>query len=209
MDQSFLDRALRELATKKNPVGQYCNIQMLSRSTSPFKSSDDRRTFNAFYRVRRGISWQEQYFGLVPFVKQLTMARLSSAEMVESTARKLGENLESAGLKGRIESSFCSKLVATYDPHAVVYDSIVMGYFDIRASHSTSHKEVKIRLLGEAYKDLTERVAGIRDSKWGKCWIDMFDNHFGDTHDIHLITPTKKVDFLIWAGARPVRQQTS
>ncbi|MDW9362520.1 hypothetical protein GYB70_13015 [Sinorhizobium meliloti] len=201
LDQDFLDRALRKLKEPRDPVSRFCEIQRFARVKVPFQPHHERRTFNGFYRVRRSPAWQKEFFDLFPKVRRLSENGESSISLLIWSVSELEKNLRRSNQVSRVESSFCSKLVATYHPEAAVIDSVVLKYFNIPLPSRKKRTGPKLDELKCCYCALEGRISGVRHGLWGERWLKMFDDNFCDTAGFELVSTTKKVDFLIWAGA--------
>jgi hypothetical protein len=55
----------------------------------------------------------------------------SSLDLLTWSVSELERSLRRSNQVSRVESSFCSKLVATYHPEAAVIDSVVLKQFNI------------------------------------------------------------------------------
>ncbi|MDW9812856.1 hypothetical protein [Sinorhizobium meliloti] len=201
LDQDFLDRALRKLKEPRHPVGRFCEIQRLARVRVPFQPDHARRTFNGFYRVRRSPAWQKEFFDLFPKVRRMAEKGESSMSLLTWSVSELEKNLRRSDQVSRVESSFCSKLVATYHPEAAVIDSVVLKYFSIPLPSRKKGTGLKLDELKWCYKALEGRISEVAHCLWGERWLKMFDDNFGNTVGFELVSTTKKVDFLVWAGA--------
>src|SRR5262245_43015937 len=72
-----------------------------------------RKRFNHFYRVRRGMDWQDRFYGLLEAKK---CQAVTFAEILHALHQATD----------RYEASFASKLVATIRPEMPVIDSVVL-----------------------------------------------------------------------------------
>src|SRR5688500_4764614 len=86
-------------------LARYDSLQTLLRTTDVSANADYQRIFNGFYRMqRRPAEWYQMFFALLEREKRNETVRFG---------RILDEVHERTG---RIEPSFCSKLVATIRP---------------------------------------------------------------------------------------------
>src|SRR5688572_1289175 len=93
-------------------LDKYLWLQTATASERFFDDSTFRRRFNHFYRVRRGVEWQNSFYGVMGNAQK---ERSSFAEILGVLHKTTG----------RYEASFASKLFATLNPTAPVIDSVV------------------------------------------------------------------------------------
>jgi hypothetical protein len=135
--------------------------------------------FNGFYRVRRGLSWRNEYFALLESAK-VTGIEFSKA-LTEINRRT-----------GRIEASFASKLVATLNPLTPVIDKFVLENFELRLPRwGLPDRESKTINLYRTFCDAYERLLS---STTGALIRELFDRYFPCSG----ITELKKIDLVLW-----------
>ncbi len=152
------------------------------------------RKFNGFYRIKqRPAAWYEEYY-----------TYMQSQKGQNPTFSAVLRHLHSV-LK-RYEPSFSSKLVATIDPNAPVWDSIVLKYVGIKPPLFTSR--TKVDEAEAAYKKLQEWHERHMRSDHGKLILRIFEEMVPE-HE--RISDLKKIDFVLWQsraeqGGPPDRQ---
>ncbi len=186
------EHALKALQTTRNPVERYIRLQVLGMDPTQFRKADARRQFNAFYRVRRGPSWQDRFFGLL----ENESAALSASPPTSSDFLRVLDKLFE--LTGRWEASFASKLVATANGMAPVIDSIVAKNIGRRVPLS-SEKGYRAN-IHELYDEISRVLSAGVASPRGHEWTERFDAAFGHLPNIEVIKPPKKIDLLLWAS---------
>lgn len=149
-----------------------------------------RRRFNAYYGVRRNASWRSIFYDRFENAK---LSSLNSSDLFEQTLMLIHE------ATGRVEASFVSKLVATLRPETPIIDSVLRGwlskYTDSPAfggSVATAHAY---------YQWLSDVMRNIATSQQAQEWFELFDDAFPGNGHGETVSTTKKLDFLIWAGA--------
>jgi hypothetical protein len=141
------------------------------------------RSFNHFYRVRRGAEWRAHYFGL------LESAKTTGIDFPEAFT-----TLKKA--TGRIEASFASKLVATLDPSKPVIDKFVLECFEMKLPQRGAHRLTETIDL---YDTLCDEYCLFLDSRTGRDIRRLFDAEYPDAD----ISELKKIDLVLWQ-IRPV-----
>ena len=149
-----------------------------------------RRRFNAYYGVRRNASWRSMFYQRFENAKP---SGLNSSDLFEQTLMLMHEDT------GRVEASFVSKLVATLRPETPIIDSVLRGwlskYTDCPAFGGS------VATASAYYQWLSEVMHNAATSQQAQDWFELFDDAFPGSGRGETISTTKKLDFLIWAGA--------
>jgi hypothetical protein len=186
--------ALRLLMSRSpGPIETYLNLLDEARTldvASPAGAAFQRR-FNGFYGVRRNAAWR------VYFYEQFQLAKAIDAD-VGVVFAKVPEAMRVE--TGRVEASFTSKLVATLHPSAPIIDSVVRGFLAARVPAPPFGGAIET--VVPYYAWLREVTTALGSTRAGKAWVKKFDGAFGHVLGAPGIEPVKKIDFLIWGGAR-------
>jgi len=137
--------------------------------------------YNGFYRMRqRKAEFYKEYFNYMQINK--TNKELTYAEVLTHFYNKLG----------RIEASFCSKLLATINPYMPVWDSVVIENLKLKkpAYYSKNRLEETIDL----YEKIKEWYYNFLKTNDSKEWIELFDSKYKGNS----LTDVKKVDLILW-----------
>lgn len=146
-------------------------------STDP----DFQRAYNGFYRVqRRTPSWYESYYGLMEQSKGL-----------QPTFDDVLDQLHEA--TGRYEPSFASKLVATLNPDAPVWDTHVLR--NIGQEAPAYYSRTKMDDAKQCYARIVGWYQAFLASAEGTDWLQQFDAAIPARPGL---TNLKKVDFILW-----------
>jgi hypothetical protein len=148
LEKAQIDTAVPRLNTGLN---QYLWIQTNRHTTDIRSNLLFRRRFNHFYRVRRGLEWQDHFFDL-----------LESKKTKQTQFFEVLDALHKA--TNRYEASFASKLLATIDPSMPVIDSIVLRNLNLKLppSHQrppSTHMPDSLPVFTGCYKRATFRAA--------------------------------------------------
>jgi hypothetical protein len=145
------------------------------------KDRNFQKRYNAFYRVRqRPPEWYKVYFGLLESQKR---HGASFDEILEMMWEKLG----------RYEPSFSSKLVATIDPMAPIWDKFVLKNTGLKAPPYTDpDKGEKAKIV---YREIREWYDAYLASPEGQEVIAVFRQEVPEHEEV---TDIKKGDFVLW-----------
>ncbi|QCI13059.1 hypothetical protein E6B08_17525 [Pseudomonas putida] len=159
---------------------KYSAIQVLVKGDiTGFKDPILRRSYNGFYRVRRGQPWQSAYFDL------MHQTRIQGHDF-----SKVLTALHQA--TGRYEASFASKLVATLDTTQPVIDSVVLKNLSCKLPAASSPNRVMdiVALHG----DLKQNVQSFLATVEGRRLVAQFKASYPS----HVISEEKMVDLVLW-----------
>lgn len=144
--------------------------------------SEDRvfqRKFNHFYRVRRGVEWQEPFYRLLEDAKNKDYSFSEVLDILSDST-------------GRLEASFSSKLLATANPNKVVLDSIVLKNLGLKLPYASSNNR-KTLVVG-VFNELDERLNKLLNTDSGRYLVDSFNAMYPQAN----ITDIKKLDLVLW-----------
>ena len=174
-------RRLAEPATGRK-LRVYDYLQEALWKVNVRRDAEYQRRFRGFYRVRRKLAWCTPYFALLERAKRTPMP-------FDAALRAFCEQT------GRVEASFISKLVATINPNAPVWDQFVLRNLELR---KPSYHADRTRRLAECiavYKEICARVAALEASPEGAAWVERFDV---ERPEFEHFRATKKIDVFLW-----------
>jgi hypothetical protein len=174
------------------PVATYLTIR---RSVAAANLLDDaaepvRRSFNAYYGVRRNAVWRAQFYARFQAAKA---SPLKAPELFEDVLARIQADT------GRVEASFASKLVATLRPDAPIIDSVVRGWLAKYSAPPPFGGGIDAAV--EYYRWLNGVFGEAVTSPEARDWGRVFTNAFPFPPGEDPVSATKQLDFLIWAGA--------
>ena len=175
-----IQKAGEVLQTRERDVERYA--YMIKRYEETNVDEDDmfQRKFNAFYRVRRGESWQKVFYEI--FAKNRER-RLTFAEIICELYERTGN----------IESSFSSKMLATIHTEMPIWDKYVLQNIGLKLTGKT--KKEKLQNAIDLYEKMVEWYAVFLDSEKGKECVMEFNKRFPQ---YEYFSEIKKVDFILW-----------
>lgn len=172
-----IDTALPKI---KIGLQQYLDLQFRVTNLESFVGDADfRKRFNHFYRVRRGVAWQEVFYNLMTRAKRENLQFDEVLELLHEAT-------------GRYEASFASKLIATLQTSKPVIDSVVLRAIGLRLPvRNEPHRGTKIC---EVYRELESLFEIYLATDKGANLIKKFDRIYPNTK----ITNEKKLDLVLW-----------
>ncbi|WP_031553228.1 hypothetical protein [Oribacterium sp. FC2011] len=139
------------------------------------------KKYNGFWNVRSDSNWRDSYFEYFESVKD-------KAPSFEKIIMDLNVKL-----KGRIEPSFSSKMLATIDPGRPIWDSRVL----VRLGYKDDWKgDNSIDNANSIYKRICGWYAEYFETAEMKRNIEIFDSYLPEYKD--RISAVKKIDYLLW-----------
>jgi hypothetical protein len=159
---------------------KYSAIQALVKGdVTGFKDPLLRRSYNGFYRVRRGLPWQSVYFDLMhqTQIQGHDFSKVFTA-LYQST--------------GRYEASFASKLLATLDTTQPVIDSVVLK--NLRCKLPAASSPHRARDIVALHGDLKQNVQSFLSTVEGRALVAQFKA----SYPVHAISEEKMVDLVLW-----------
>lgn len=147
-------------------------------------SSDEefQRTFNGFYRVRR--RKPEFYQALYNFLESHKNRTVNFREILSYFYERFG----------KIEASFSSKILATLNPDMPIWDSEVLKRLHLKPARYSLSPQERLEATCKIYKTIQDWYTTYLTTPEAHKMIAQFDEHVGNT----IITPTKKIDFILW-----------
>lgn len=179
------------LRRKPNPISTYRELLQGSKASviAGASAADFQRKFNGFYGVRRNAFWRSHFYELFEAAKASDQPHQQLFEAVLSDLYSRTD---------RVEASFASKLVATLRPNAPIIDSIVVRFI---AGHLPKPTFTRAPENATAfYIQLDEILRDLLVTPQAQAWSEWFDQAFPTPTDGVAVSPTKKLDFLIWSG---------
>lgn len=163
------------------PGLEKCNaIQVLVKGdTTGFKDPLLRRSYNGFYRVRRGQPWQSAYFDLM---LQTQIHGHGFSQILTALHNSTG----------RYEASFSSKLLATLDTSQPVIDSVVLKNLGCKLPNVTSPH--RLRDIVAIHSDLQQNLQNFLSTVEGRTLVAQFKV----AYPRHRISEEKMVDLVLW-----------
>lgn len=151
-------------------------------------TSDFRKKFNGFYRVRqKKAEWYARYYQLMEEQKS---AHRSFKELLE----------EMYTVNNTIEVSFVSKMMATVDEDIPIWDQYViqnLGFKKEWDKASAKKPEVRIDLASDMHRRISERYEEFLKTADGAGCIEAFDLALPDYKE--KLSSTKKIDYMLWS----------
>ncbi len=177
LDEAAIDRALPLVAIG---LEKYLPLQAALATTEVAHDRDFQKRFNAFYRVRRGAAWQNEFDALLQQEK-------SSPRPYGMVLRALYEST------GRVEASFASKLAATVDPNKPVIDAVVLRNVSLRLPPPGAI-EARLARVEVVYARLGQMFAEFLASDGGQYLVA----RFAEAYPGRPVTPVKMLDLVLW-----------
>jgi hypothetical protein len=187
------DQSLRHLAQHAGAaITRYLRIaeEALRLDVTAPEATAFRRLFNGYYGVRRAEVWRIEFYSV--------FENLKSHQGIPDERFALAIN-QLQERTGRIEASFASKIVATLDPSAPVIDSIVSGFL---ARYGLQARSAGLAAAIGYYGEMRQVLEELTKCSFITIWANQFDASFAQLEGAVGISPMKKLDFLIWSGAR-------
>ena len=161
---------------------KYDNLQNSLLTCDVDKDKEYRKTFKGFYRVRRGEKWSDVFFSILQREKR------NRTISFRSVLKKMFEET------GRVEASFCSKLIATINPKLPVWDTRVLANLGLRNPYIQDTAD-RLCCRIEVYSCIkTWSSNAIREACFEE-WKKRFDDAFPQFRHF---TDMKKLDLFLW-----------
>lgn len=183
---SLLAKQNEILATKNlaRALSKYNTLRENLAKTNVILDKSFQKDFKGFYRVRRNPEWCNVVFEILERVKP------QDSPDFEAILREVYDKT------GRIEPSFASKIVATVNPDAPVYDSQVIKMLSL--SKITRHRpdpQIRFRNALAAYHQIRDFYDQALPLPAARDLCNAFDVALPEFSQF---TPLKKLDILIW-----------
>lgn len=166
----------------KTGLQKYEKIMELFQSVDVSVDEEFQRTFNGFYRVRR--RKPDFYAALYSFLESHKNKKITFAEVLQYFYDWFG----------RLEASFSSKVVATIDPNMPIWDSEVLKRLHLKPAKYSLSPQERLEATCKIYETIQSWYKTYLTMPEAHNMIAQFNEHIGKTN----ITPTKKIDFILW-----------
>lgn len=178
---SITSEQLADALPKVQPgLKKYWAIQQkVKHDTSGFTDPDLRRSYNGFYRVRRGDQWQSIYFDLM---QQAQIKGYGFSQVLRDLHK----------LTGRFEASFASKMVATLDTTQPVIDSVVLK--NLACKLPSASDPCRMQKIESLHRELRENFLSFLVKNEGKDLVVSFKV----AYPTFTISEEKMVDLVLW-----------
>jgi hypothetical protein len=153
--------------------------QQVQRDTSGFTDPELRRSYNGFYRVRRGQPWQSIYFNVM---HQAQINTYGFSQVLRALHQSTG----------RYEASFASKLVATLDTTQPVIDSVVLKNLGCKLAAANTPN--RMQAIESLHRDLQQNVQSFLALIEGQILVSAFKA----AYPAFSISEEKMVDLVLW-----------
>ncbi|MPW27069.1 hypothetical protein GC105_14900 [Alkalibaculum sp. M08DMB] len=177
-----MDLLKAELALDKIGVGlnKYLNIMSKLHLVDVSKDVEFQTAYNGFYRMRQ--RKPEFYQGYYEFMEANKVNELSFSEALNHIYTKFG----------RVEASFCSKMVATINPNQPVWDEFVLQNLGLKKPYPSSKNRLQKTI--DLYHKISEWYSNFLETNDSKELIKLFNKKYPNAK----ITNIKKIDLVLW-----------
>ena len=162
-------------------LDKYEMIMRLAMSTDVSCDPGFQRAFNAFYRIRRNVTWRKHYYGLF---EQAKVKHYGFADVIRVLFHETGN----------VECSFSSKMIATIDPNKPIWDQYVLQNLGLVLNGKTSHERVE-NAIG-VYESIENWFAEYMQTEEALENITVFNRMLPS---YAWLSDVKKIDFLLWS----------
>ena len=167
---------------------RYCAIMAFEGNVSD-KENGFQKLFNGYYNIRRPAEWREKYYALF---QEMRAAEKVDFSLIVSRLHKMTR---------KVEPSFTSKLLATIDDAAPVWDRRVISalkHYDPKLPVvPTEFAGGQIERGIAGYQALQEACRDLLAEPIGKRCIEQFDCYLSD---YSAISNMKKLDVVLWCA---------
>lgn len=169
----------------KSEVDAYTQLMSLYDAS---KASDEefKKRFTGFYRLRRSALFRNVYFEIMDEQDP------DSPMPIEQVMERL------RCVSGNIELSFASKLLATVNPNAPIWDSGIQQALKKWGSANSEQEFYRQGPMADAvrkYEQLQRFYSSIEEDGTADLWVKTFDESFPEAG----ISRAKKIDFVLWS----------
>ena len=140
------------------------------------------RDFYTMNRARKSSEWYDMFFSILQREKR------NRAISFDEVLREVFDET------GRVEASFCSKLIATINPNLPVWDQHVLANLGLKTPSGKDGAQRLDRCLGVYSEIKTQSEKTIQEECFEK-WIRLFDSSFPQFQHF---TDIKKLDLFMW-----------
>lgn len=175
-----LSEAIENLKRRRNDIIRYDEIMKMR--DNPY-DRDFQKKYDAFYRVRRNAEWREVYFDVMARYRKIDNLtfKVILDELYHHTKQ--------------IEASFTSKLLATINPDNPIWDSKILSILRLELDKDASKSKLENTVV--LYEKIKEWYKNFLLTDSAKGWLEAFNQAFPEFEGF---TPTKKIDFILWAN---------
>lgn len=159
---------------------KYATIMRMFKDVNVLESREFQRSFNGFYRVRRGAEWQKRYYTLFGEFRRMNPT-------FESIIRSIYKQT------GNVEASFSSKMLHTINSDMPIWDKFVLQKLKKKLTGKT--KEEKLKNAIQIYEEITDWYKTYLKTQEATEYIKEIDSLFPM---YCWFSKTKKIDFLLW-----------
>lgn len=205
-----LEKKIKENLDKnqlQKGIEAYIKIQKAIQNAKDIANVKD--TYKSFYRMQwYNDDFTDYYFKTIKCLKVYDDKKLSNEKNETDLKSKFIEILEELFDRGvkKYEMSFTSKLLHTVDPDLPIWDRIVAKHhFGIIAPERKEINNIEnvYNLYYNRYKLYKKEFDDFaKDEERGVILAGVFDELFKEkyinTPGFELITPAKKIDFILW-----------
>ena len=171
-----------KIALKNAEVGlfKYLKIMEMLNKVDVSKDSEFQRKYNHFYKMRsRTEEFYSVYYDLLESSKK---SGITFDEALKYIHRKLG----------RVEASFCSKMVATINPEKPIWDKFVLENLNLKVP--LPYSKNRIEKVIELYQEIESWYDEFLKTDEALKMINLFDHKYESIP----ITNLKKIDLVLW-----------
>lgn len=167
---------------------RYCAIMAFEGNVSD-KENGFQKLFNGYYNIRRPAEWREKYYALF---QEMRAAEKVDFSLIVSRLHKMTR---------KVEPSFTSKMLATIDDAALVWDRRVISalkHYDPKLPVvPTEFAGGQIERGIAGYQALQEACRDLLAEPISKRCIEQFDCYLSD---YSAISNMKKLDVVLWCA---------
>lgn len=165
--------------SRKAGMDKYQRIMTMFNEIDNLSTSREfQKNFNGFYRIRRNATWQKVYYDFFNenrWNKDITFDKI------------LGYIYDKTG---RMEASFCSKMLHTINPDMPIWDKFVLKNLNIKVDNWNNKLENTI----QAYKEIINWFNNELTKKTTKEEIQKFRKNYPNFN----FSDVKIIDFFLW-----------
>ena len=172
-------KVVQNLKDKIEDIERYAWLIKNLHTVNVENTRDYQTKYNYFYKVRRDMSWRQMYYSL--FEKEKNCEPSFESIICEIWKKT-----------GRIEASFSSKMVATINPNMPIWDKYVLQNLHLKLDGT---KEQRLNNAIVLYDKITQYYGEFLQTTEANQSVDIFDQILSE---YKWITPTKKIDFILW-----------
>lgn len=180
--------ALAKALVEYTGLERYCAIMAFEGNVSD-KENGFQKLFNSYYNIRRPAEWREKYYALF---QEMRAAEKVDFSLIISRLHKMTR---------KVEPSFTSKMLATIDDAAPVWDRRVISalkHYDPKLPVvPTEFAGGQIERGIAGYQALQEACRDLLAEPIGKRCIEQFDCYLSD---YSAISNMKKLDVVLWCA---------